>query len=622
MEAGDAATLLSIASPWPIAITLASYLPAGDLINLARTSVQLRAALHGFQPPSATDLQATPRSYPRLAPRIGSHETSYWKQLKEASPFLCASPTHTKGSRPHPCRYCSTPICEACIVRDSFAKGAENTFKNRCRFLCKSCWNSGNPHRRCRFKGDPASPEPGPSRYNFAPGDGEFCACTTKDDGWVCIRCKDVQNAEANSTGFGLCFGEGCTSVLEEDKDRRRICLWCDRPMLRGRASMESRLAFDQKMHDVRTMRGLSFEEATRKQQKLYKMSRRELRGDEAVAQDADADAPQFVRHLDTTNYQRFMRREHTPSGEQVYQSKLGRWVYDRTFLLEIGKCCKRLPKSVEVRNLTRVDGKQIERTNLEKSEELDKRRRMRRHGKVDSMTPRDAEFGSMLHLKGSDEAEALEFQHTRRSFFLPAETKAAERSGTGMLESESLQDMSDDYAFALALQAELDQEAAETLNAEFVADAAEEAHITQFESESVETESDEQYKRPLTSHSFVPPKNRDVQDRDCAPQGNENEVTLSRSEPQLKMREFGDTSNLEEIGHQGSFRLVSGRLMAPQQVSDSEGAGSKPSDPVLPQSRPKTNIDELENEAVILHSGGQSRARPFPDDRPPAPAG
>jgi hypothetical protein len=614
MEAGDAATLLSIASPWPIAITLATYLPAGDLINLARTSVLLRAALHGFQPPSATDLQAIPRSQARPALRIGAHETSYWKQLKEAAPFLCASPTHTKGSRPRPCRYCSTPICEACIVRDSFAKGAENTFKNRCRFLCKSCWNSGNPHRRCSFKCEPVSPQPGPSRYNFAPGDGEFCACTNKDDGWVCIRCKDVQNAEANATGFRVCFGEGCTAMLEEDKDRRRICLWCDRPMLRGRASMESRLAFYQKMQDARAMRGLSFDDATRKQQKLYKMSRRELRGDEAVAQDPEADAPQFVRHLDTTNYQRFMRREHTPSGEQVYQSKLGRWVYDRAFLLGIGRCCKRLPKCDDVRNLTRGDGKQIETTNLEKSEQQDKRRRIKQHGNIDSMPSRDAEFGSMLHLKGNDEAEALEFQHIRRSFFLPAEGKAADRSGTGLLESESLQDMSDDYSFALALQAELDREMAETLNAEFVVDAAEEAGITEFESESAETDSDKQCIHPLTSHSFVPKKDRGVQDRENAPQSNENKVTLSRSEPQLKMRKFGHASNLER-GHQSAFRSVSGSLMAPQQVSDSEVAANGPSHPPLSQSRHKTDIDELENEAVIVHSGGQSSAL---DDRPP----
>src|SRR6266480_3697798 len=220
METREAATLLSIASPWPIAITLATYLPVGDLIHLARTSVLLRAALHGFQFPSLEDLQDTSRSKSREALRIGDHQTSYWKQLKQTAPFLCASPTHTKGSRPRPCRYCSTPICDACIVRDSFAKRAENTFKNRCRFLCKDCWNAGNPHRRCRFNGGPFVLQDASSRYNFAPGEAEGCACTHKDDGWVCISCKDMQNAEATTSGFVLCFGEGCTAVLGEDKDR------------------------------------------------------------------------------------------------------------------------------------------------------------------------------------------------------------------------------------------------------------------------------------------------------------------------------------------------------------------------------------------------------------------
>jgi hypothetical protein len=144
---------------------------------------------------------------------------------------------------------------------------------------------------------------------------------------------------------------------------------------------MESKLAFDQKMYNVRAKRGLSFEEGTRKRQKLFKMSRRELRGDEAVARDPEADVPQFVRHLDTTNYQRFMRREYAPSGQQVYLSKLGKWIYHRELLLEIGKCCKRMSKRGDVRDLTRGEGMQVERTNLEKSNEHDRRRRMKKYG-------------------------------------------------------------------------------------------------------------------------------------------------------------------------------------------------------------------------------------------------
>jgi hypothetical protein len=585
MEARDKATLLSIASPWPIALTLATYLPAGDLINLARTSIPLRAALHGLQPPSPADLQFTSYSRSRPALRIGDHQTSYWKRLKQAAPFLCASPTHTKGSSPRPCRYCSTPICEACIVRDSFAKRNENTFKNRCRFLCKGCWNSGNPHRRCRFKGDPDSPQDGASRYNFAPGDGEFCACTNKDDGWLCISCKDMQNAEANASGSHLCFGEACSVALEEDKDRRRICLWCDRPMLRGRASIESRLAFDQKMQDARAKRGLSFEDRTRKQQKLHRMSRRELRGNEAVEHDPLADAPQFVRHLDTMNYQRFMRREHAPSGEQVYQSKLGRWVYDRNFLIEIGKCCKRLLKRSEFGNLTTRDGKNPGRTNLEagywKCENSGKKRRQR------------------------DKRRRLE------PVSIPTGAQSAEHVGVDLPESETTV-MNDDYAVALALQYELDREMAESLNAEFVADAAE-VGTTQFEREPADSDSDSDEKssrRFPTTRDFTVEADREhtlhhklIDDTVFQSQTQSNNSTLTYSSKNTRLPSGLDDSR-SSIVSEPSLDLNAA----------SDDLTSLP----LSRTQPEAEVEESNHQANIEGPNKQSATGPFADERSP----
>jgi hypothetical protein len=479
------------------------------------------------------------------------------------------------------------------MVRDSFAKRGENTFKNRCRFLCKGCWNAGNPHRRCRFKDKPISLQDGSSRYNFAPGQGEFCTCTHKDDGWVCISCKDMQNAEATTSGFMLCFGEGCTAVLEEDKDRRRICLWCDRPMLRGRASMESKLAFDQKMQDARAERGISFEEGTRKRQKLYKMSRRELRGDEAVAHDPEADAPQFVRHLDTTNYQRFMRREQAPSGQQVYQSKSGRWVYHREFLLEIGRYCKRMPKRDDVRVLTRGDGMRIERTNLEKSEEQDQRRRMKKHGQKYSMTSVDSGSGNMLHLRDNDKAEATALRGMRRFSFLPNKTKAIEQGEPSIHQSESVQDVSDDYMVALALQAQLDREMADALNAEFVADVAEAACLQILEHEPEDTESDQYSIHPLKSQISAPNENEAVLDIGHASQDNDNETLLAGDQAQLKMCTAGQTPNLED---KGNHRVppASGSLVAPEEVAHSEAGGGDLSEPATSQTRPKPNADQL----------------------------
>jgi hypothetical protein len=587
MEARDRATLLSIARPWPIAFTLATYLPAGDLINLARTSILFRAALHGLQPPSPADLQFTSYSRSRPALRIGDHQTSYWKRLKQAAPFLCASPTHTKGSSPQPCRYCSTPICEACIVRDSFAKGSENTFKNRYRFLCKGCWNSGNPHRRCRFKGDRGSSQGDASRYNFAPGDGEFCACTIKDDGWLCISCKSMQNTEANASGSQQCFGEACYVALGEDKDRRRICLWCDRPVLGGRASFGSRLAFDQKMQAARARRGISFEDRTKKQQKLYRMSRRELRGNEAVEQDPLADAPQFVRHLDTMNYQRFMRREHAPSGEQVYQSKLGRWVYDRNFLIEIGRCCKRLLERSKFRNLTTGDGKEPRRTNLEagywKCESRGNKRKQRRR----------LEPVSIL-----------------------ARAQSAEHVEVDLLESETT-DMNDDYAVALALQYELDREMAESLNAEFVADAAE-VDTTQFEHEPADSDSDSDEgssRHFLTARDSTGEADRGIQDREHTihPELIDDTVFQSQTQPNNSTLTYSSENTKLPGGLDDSRSSI-----VPEPSPDVNVAGDGLTSLPLSRTQSEAEVEESNHQANIEGPNEQSTAGPFPDDRSP----
>lgn len=402
-----------------------------------------------------------------------------------------------------------------------------------------------------------------------------------------------MQNAEATTSGFMLCFGEGCTAVLEEDKDRRRICLWCDRPMLRGRASMESKLAFDQKMQDARAERGISFEEGTRKRQKLYKMSRRELRGDEAVAHDPEADAPQFVRHLDTTNYQRFMRREQAPSGQQVYQSKSGRWVYHREFLLQIGRHCKRMPKRDGVRVLTRGDGMQIERTNLEKSEEQDQRRRMKKHGQKYSMTSAGSGSGNMLHLRDNDEAEATALLDVRRFSFLPNKAKAIEQGEPSIHQPESVQDVSDDYMVAMALQAQLDREMADALNAEFVADVAEAACLQILEHDSEDTESDQHSIHPLKSQISAPNENEAVLDIGHALQDNDNQTLLAGDQAQLKMCTARQTPNLEDKGNH-SAPGASDSLVAPEEVAQSEAGGGDLSEPATSQTRPKPKADQL----------------------------
>jgi hypothetical protein len=392
-----------------------------------------------------------------------------------------------------------------------------------------------------------------------------------------------MQNAEANTSGSRLCFGEACSVALEEDKDRRRICLWCDRPMLRGRASFESRLAFDQKMQDARAKRSLSFEDRTRKQQNLYRMSRRELRGNEAVKQDPLADAPQFVRHLDTMNYQRFMRWEHAPSGEQVYQSKLGRWVYDRNFLIEIGKRCKRLPKRSEFRNLTTGDGKDPGRTNLEagywKCENCGKKRKQRRKPEPVSN---------------------------------PTSAQSAEHVGFDLPESEAT-DMNDDYAVALALQYELDREMAESLNAEFVVDAAE-VDTIQFEHEPAASDSDERSSRRFpTARDFTVEADRDIQDRDHTLVHHELvDDTVFQSQTQSNNSTLTYSSE--------NTRLPSGLddSIVPESSPDVNVAGDGLTSLPLSRTQAEAEVEESNHQANTGGPNEQLTAGLFPDDRSP----
>ncbi len=337
-------TLLDVVRQWPVASNLAEHLPAGSLINLSRSSTSLRGALHGFDTSRIVEVpsgslsgigtlsqEATQTFRPRKGLYIGSHRTQYWEGLKRLAPFTCSSRTHTKGDKTGSCRYCSLPICESCVVKHSIGKN-ENTFKNRCRFMCKCCWDLRNVQKQRRYSGRLGAADNYPHRS--AAQARVFCICTSKD-GWVCNDCKRKQNTDARADGTKICHGQNCGNILEDDKDRRKICLWCDKPIQRGRASMESRIAFDQKMMDAREREFSSqladFEEYESNRRRQMLMSRRELRGDAAVEHDPDADVQQFVRNLDMFNYHRFCGGQ--PTGDEIYNSKYGQWKYNTKFL-------------------------------------------------------------------------------------------------------------------------------------------------------------------------------------------------------------------------------------------------------------------------------------------------
>lgn len=170
----------------------------------------------------------------RPALSIGRHNTSHWKNLKNRSPICCSEPQHTKGDKVKGCVMCSMPVCEACVIKASFAKRDENTFPNRIRSLCVDCFDSGNPHRETSLNGEGNHRQ---TSYLMRPE----CICTAKD-GHLCLSCKLKHNSGADIKNH--CFGLGC-SKSNIDCFGGRICLWCDLPLPRERSRAESRRDYD-----------------------------------------------------------------------------------------------------------------------------------------------------------------------------------------------------------------------------------------------------------------------------------------------------------------------------------------------------------------------------------------
>lgn len=360
----ELADLLAI---WPIAESLAMQTPVGDLITLSRSSTSLRSALHGQILPTRTEKSAIGLvRHDELRPPVGHHQTSDWAQLKSIAPFVCSSTTHTRGQKTKPCKYCSRPICDACIVRDSFKRPNEKTFQNRLRYFCKECWSEGRPTQSFKY---PVLPIRDDATVHDKPrvevegdthsGDAdEFCKCNLKDDGWLCLECKSDQNSSALTPTKSpevrsiQCHGLDCTNVIDEqasDKDRRRVCLWCQHP-LRRQWGGEDRYAWNLKTWAIRSAnaesRSRDFREYNRRRLKTLRMSRGEMRGTSGPGDDR----PDFVRHLDTVNYRIWLPETCVPDPEAVWKSKNGYWTYHRNFLVAVQQRCKRV-------NFTDVNG-------------------------------------------------------------------------------------------------------------------------------------------------------------------------------------------------------------------------------------------------------------------------
>lgn len=213
-------TLLDLLAVSPIVENLALFLPLAGLLNLSRASSSYRAVLHGF-PPAYNSKDESRGETVRESLRVGYHNTDHWRHLKSIVAYECSWPGHKKGDNLLGCRICSVPICEACIVKDSFKRRAcatrGSTFENRRRKLCRGCWKSGNALAESLRYG------PGLQARDYALV--KPCRCTAKD-GALCGNCKDEQNHDLDRK-LGNCAAYGCGIPLSEPASSQYVCTWC-----------------------------------------------------------------------------------------------------------------------------------------------------------------------------------------------------------------------------------------------------------------------------------------------------------------------------------------------------------------------------------------------------------
>lgn len=145
------------------------------------------------------------------------------------SSVLCSESNHTKGSAAKPCRLCSLPVCEGCIVKASMAK--HEVTLQMCRvYYCIECWISGNSQRECC----PPESVPRVFRADGPTSKSESrCVCSAQDK-WLCLRCKSAQRSLAESC-YVRCTGHGCSKLVQPGGQLVSICLLCGRYGPQGR---------------------------------------------------------------------------------------------------------------------------------------------------------------------------------------------------------------------------------------------------------------------------------------------------------------------------------------------------------------------------------------------------
>ena len=142
---------------------------------------------------------------------------------------------------------CSMPVCEACIIKESFGKRNEKTFQHRIRSLCPECYDSETPHIEQTLKHGMKGKNAIHSMIDSEP----TCTCTAKD-GYLCLRCKNEQKYKLD-VKLARCYGQGCVNK-QPGRFPGRICLWCDLRLRGERSRAEARRDYDARHLLARTL--------------------------------------------------------------------------------------------------------------------------------------------------------------------------------------------------------------------------------------------------------------------------------------------------------------------------------------------------------------------------------
>ena len=191
------------------------------------------------------------------------------------------------------------PVCEACIIKESFGKRDEKTFQHRTRTLCSDCYDSETPHIEQTLK-------PGMKGKDAILS---TCICTPKE-GHLCLRCKIEQRSKLEAK-LATCYGQGCRRT-QPGGFPGRVCLWCNLRLLGNRSRAEARRDYDAR-HILARSHSTYEHPVDEEQEQIWRMERERCRvlnnlsyrrRDTAEsAEDARWDQTEALRRFDSMFY-------------------------------------------------------------------------------------------------------------------------------------------------------------------------------------------------------------------------------------------------------------------------------------------------------------------------------